>query len=459
MKNLIFTVEKLIKQNRVAELKKIVNETELLEVLLLFKELWGRRKKEELVVVFRLLNKEKSLQVFEQLEIENQEYLIAAFNDEKATDIVKNMAPDDRVKLLDELPAKVAKKLLNALTPQKRQQTFELLGYASETAGRVMTPEYIRLRKDITVEEALEKIRAAEEDSETIFTLYVTDKQRKLIGVVSLRELVKAKLNQKVEDIMTTSFVAVSTETDQEQAARILQERDLLAVPVVDSENRLVGIITIDDAMDILEAETTEDIFSKAGLIEINQRESLRSSRLLSSNIFEISKIRLPFLLITLTGGMLAGAVIGIFEEALEAVTMLALFIPVIMDMGGNVGTQSSTIFTRALVLGQISLSGFFKVWLREFKNGVFIGSVLGILGGLVAYLWQGIVGLGLAVGFAIFSTISIAAGLGFFVPWLLIKLGFDQAAGADPVITTIKDMSGLAIYFFFATLFLRGML
>ncbi len=453
-------VRALLAQKQMDALKHTLNQQDLLELINLFQELLEREKMDEMVVLFRLLNKNLSIQVFEQLSLEVQEQLLLAFTEDKAIEVVTALEPDDRVRLLDELPAKVAKKLLSALSSEERQKTADLLGYAPETAGRIMTPEYVSLKRNISVAQALERIRGQKKEAETINVLYVTDENRKLVGVISLGDLVVAEPDATIEQVMTKKIVWVATHMDQEAVARLLKARDLLAVPVVDREERLVGIVTVDDAIDILEEEATEDMLKKTGIGSfLYKREESRSSKLISGSLWHVFKVRLPFLIITLIGGMLAGAVIEVFEDTLDAVVTLAIFIPVIMDMGGNVGTQSSTIFTRAMVLGHINMSRFIKHLGREVGIGASMGAVLGLAALFIATVWQGIPELGYAVGLSLFLTVTIATALGFLTPYALIRIGLDQAAGSDPIITTIKDMSGLAIYFFSAGFFLSHLL
>ena len=442
----------LLQEKRMDELKTIVNQVDYLEVVRVLERL----PIEDCVVIFRLLNKEEAIEVFEQLELDIQQLLISGFADERAIEMFSALEPDDRVRLMDELPAKVAKKLLVSLTEEEKRMTSILMGYEAETAGRMMTPKYMSLKKGLTVEEALNKIRAIGRDIETLYYLYVTNDKRQLEGVVTLKELVTSDPSEKIENIIDEDIVSVRTSDDQEDVANVLKDRDIIAVPVVDSENRLVGVITIDDAMDVIEEETTADIFDKAGLIEFSRVETGRSTRLIKGNLWEVWRVRIPFLLITLAGGLLAGLLIESFEDTLEAITAVAFFIPVVMDMGGNVGTQSSTIFTRALVLGHINMKSFFKHWIREVGIGFSMGIVLGILAGLIAALWQGNVVFGLVVGVSLVLTITLATSLGFLVPYILVKLGFDQAAGSDPFITTIKDITGLFIYFFLVMTFME---
>ncbi|ABR49384.1 magnesium transporter [Alkaliphilus metalliredigens QYMF] len=443
-------------ENREMEsLKKLLSDAEVIEILNVIREL----SSEEQAIVYRLLSKDKALEIFEQLDTHLQQKLLASFTEERVIEIISELAPDDRVRLLDELPAKVTKKLVDSLSPEERKETALLMGYEEETAGRIMTTEYVRLKRSYTAGEALEKVRANAKEKETIYTIYITDDSRKLEGVLSLRELVMASPEDILENIMHQKVIKASTSTDQEEVARTLQELDLLALPVVDNENRLVGIITIDDAMDILEEETTEDIFDKAGLADFNRLESDRSARLVTGSVFQIWKVRLPFLLITMFGGLMAGVVIGAFEESLEAIAAVAIFIPVIMDMGGNAGTQSSTIFARGVILGHINTRKFLDHLRKETLVGLSMGALIGVATGIIASVWQGIPELGIAVGLALAITMTLATALGFLIPFMLLKLGVDQAAGADPIITTIKDISGLLIYFVLVNQFLGYLL
>lgn len=412
-------------------------------------------------VIYRLLPKDLATEVFDMMDFPVQAELLESFTSEEALDTLASLEPDDRVHLLDELPARVAKRFLEALPREQRDITARLMGYEDDTVGRIMSPIYIDIKKNMTVAEALERIRKRKNGSDLVITtVYVTDETRRLLGILPLSSLVTAQAETMIETLVKDEEpVAVRTHEDQETAARLLQQLDVVELPVLDRENRLVGILSVDDAMDVIREEVTDDMYDKVGLVDLTRRESDRSFALLNGSFLHVLGVRVPFLLITLAGGMLAGAVIDAFEEILEAVVATAIFIPVIMDMGGNVGTQSSTIFTRGMVLGQINMRRFFRQWLREVIHGAGMGVILGALGGAIAALWQGMPELGYAVGISLALTITIGIALGFLVPWVLIKMGFDQAAGADPIITTIKDMSGLVIYFFSVSFFLPQVL
>ena len=452
---LIETIIENINNKDMANLKHLLSGVEDVEILHAFIDL----PSDEQVIVFRLLAKDNALHLFEQLDTDLQQNLLRSFTDERAIEYVNELAPDDRVKLFDELPAAVVRRLIAMLSPEERELTNNLMGYSQGTAGRIATPKYISLRRDMTVGQSIEKIRKQAPDKETVYTLFVTDNSKKLEGVISLRELILADYDSIVGEIMHKKVIKTSTDADREDVARTLQELDLLAMPVVDAENRLVGIVTIDDAMDILEEEATEDMFNQAGLVDVTGSETDRSDVLINGTMRKIWKVRLPFLLITLVAGILSGAVISGFEQTLESIAVVAIFIPLIMDMGGNVGTQSSTVFVRGVVLGHIDMKNFFRHFLKEIVVGLSIGVLVGVAAGIVATIWQGMPMLGVAVGLALITTMTLAALLGFLVPYVLIKMNVDQAAGSAPIITSIKDISGLVIYFLLVSAFMGNML
>jgi len=435
-------------------LKKLLAGLEDVELQFAFNDL----SDEEQVITFRLLSKAAALTLFDQLDTEHQETLLHSFTNEKAIEFVNELAPDDRVRLLEELPAGVARQLIASLSHEERKITNLLLGYEDETAGRIMTTEFISLRRKMTVAQALDRVREQAHHKETIYTLYVTDSAKRLKGVISLKELILAQPSDVIENVMTKNAIRMHTDTDQEEVARTLQEMDLLALPVVDKEERLVGIVTIDDAVDILEDEATEDILDRAG---ITGNESDRSDLLVNGSLWKIWKVRLPILVITLAFAFVAGFIIEGFEEALDSIAAVAIFIPLIMGMSGNVGTQSSTVFARGVVLGQIDIKKFIKPFLKEIGVGFSMGILLGMLTAAIATVWGSVAGwpdtimLGLAVGLALIVAITVASLLGFLVPFLLIKLNLDQAAGSAPIITSIKDIAALLIYFLFVTIFL----
>lgn len=439
-------LKQAIKMNNMNEVKKLGNELDLYLLTEVFETLDAPSR----LVVFRMLNKNKALVLFEHLDVTLQTELIKSFKNNDAKEIFSALEPDDKLALMDELPATIAKQLVNTLSKEAREDVAILMGFEFGTVGRHMTPKYIRLTKEMTVEEAVKVIKAKGQSQEMIHHLFVTSNSRELEGILSLSDLVLADKADKIKDIMEKPEVFVYATEKDEVAAEKLQYADLLALPVVDSEKRLIGVLTVDDAMDILEEETVEQALSKAGFAE-SHKETTRSKVLTHGNLWQVWRVRVPYLMIALAGGLLAGFAIEQFEDSLEAVAALAFFIPVIMDMGGNVGTQSSTIFTRALIFGHINFKRFTKQWVREIMIGFTMGILAAVAAGVIVFVWQGDIRLTLTVSLALIATITIASTIGFLVPAVLSKLGFDQAAGSDPFITTIKDITGLLIYFILA--------
>jgi len=449
-KSFLALAEHLIEDKNYDALKEVLSAANELAII----DTMNHLCTEEQVIVYRLLSKDKALRVFEQLDISDQQRLINSFTEDAAIEIIEELDPDERVRLFDEMPAAFVKRMLAALSPKEREMTNLLMGFKAQTAGHIMTPEYVRVSRNLSVAEALEKTKIHVREKEMIYTIYVTDDARKLEGVIPLRDLWIAEPSAKVGDIMQEVTAQVSTDTDQEEVARLLQLLDWLAIPVVDNENRLVGVVTIDDAIDILEEEATEDILDSAGFADADS-ETDRSEVLINGSLWKIWKVRLPFLLATMGLGMVSGLVIDGFEETLEAMIGVAIFIPLIMGMGGNIGTQSSTVFARGLVLGHIQIKNFAKPFLKEVGIGLSIGLLVGVISGFVATFWLGIPMLGLAVGLAMTITMTIAAMLGFLVPYVLVRLKADQAAGSAPIITTLKDLVALLIYFACISLFM----
>ena len=453
-------VLELIENKDLTTLKGLLIEMDDVGILYAISEFSRERK----ALVFRLLPKDKALTIFEQLDTALQAELLESFTEKYAIEVIEELDPDDRVQLLDELPRAIAKRLIELLSPEDRAVTNILLGYEQGTAGRIMTTEFISLNKDMTVKEALAKIRKQAKQKETIYILYVTDAQRRLEGVLSLRNLITADEKSKIGDIMHDAVIKASTFDKQEEVAEKLKDFDILAIPVVDRENHLVGIITIDDAVDILEQQHTDDVLNQAGMAAA-KREANRSETLVHGSLWRIWRIRLPFLVITMIAGILSGLIIGGFEDTLAAIPAVAMFIPIIMDMGGNVGTQSTTVFVRGLSLGQIDTKRFWRHLGKEvfvgFTLGLVVATVVGtfiVIGTTMGWLGASPL-LALAVGLSLLTAMTLASALGFFVPFILIKMKLDSAAGSSPLITSIKDMVGLTVYFVLVSILMSSML
>jgi len=401
------------------------------------------------VIAFRLLSKTEAIEVYEHLDSGVQQALVEEFKRQDVLDVVDKMSPDDRARLFDELPAKIVSRLLAQLSPEERRSTALLLGYEAGTAGRIMTPEYISLKQQWTVAQALERIRRLAHVSETIYYLYVTDAARRLTGILSLRALVTAQPDQTIGEIMVREVVHVQTDTDQEEVARLIQRYDFLAVPVVDTEERLVGIITVDDVIDILEQETTEDIYALGGL-------QAGADSYFQTNLLTVARRRVVWLFVLLITNTVTTAVIRSQEEVLQQVVALAFFIPLLIGTGGNVGAQSSTVVIRGLNTDEIGKAIAFKVIRREAIAGLFLGLMLGITVLLWAYILQGNLVVSMAVGISLVAISVLASVAGAALPFLFQTIGLDPALMSAPFITTVVDVLGVLIYLNTARLFLK---
>jgi magnesium transporter len=395
-------------------------------------------------IAFRLLSKEEALEVYEHFDQRTQQALIEKFKRQDVTDIFGRMSPDDRVRLLDELPATVVRRLIEQISPEEREATATLLGYPAGTAGRLMTPRYVALRQTITVADTLEQIRDFAERSETIYYLYVVDAERRLVGILSLRELVSARPHETIEEIMKPHVISVTTETDQEDVARLIQRYDFVAMPVVDSEQRLVGIITIDDVLDILQEETTEDIYALGGL-------QSGKENYFQVNLFTVARRRVTWLLVLLVANTFTGTIMQTQEEVLEAVVALAFFVPLLIDAGGNVGAQASTVVIRGLSTEEIPQKATLRVITRELIAGAILGAMLAVITIAWAYLLQGDFQVAIVVGISLFAISLLASLAGSGLPFLFRLLKRDPALMSAPFITTIVDVLGVFIYFMLA--------
>jgi magnesium transporter len=400
-------------------------------------------------IAFRLLSKDEAIEVYEYLDPAIQEALLEDFKRPDVLEVVDGMSPDDRVRLFDELPAKVVRQLFYHLSAEERDATALLLGYPANTAGRMMTPEYVSLKESWTVAQALERIRQVARSTETIYYLYITDISRRLNGILSLRDLLTADLEVLISQIMNREVVRVETNTDQEEVARIIQDYDLIALPVVDREQRLVGIVTVDDILDVLEEETTEDIYTLGGL-QSDGDDYFRA------NLFTIARKRVVWLLVLLVTNTATSAVIRSQEDVLERVVALAAFIPLLIDTGGNVGSQSSTVIIRGLNTDNDQLRNRLSVIRREAIAGSILGAMLGVIVTVWAYFLQGDIGVALAVGISLFAISLIASIAGSGLPFLFQAFKLDPALMSAPFITTAVDVFGVLIYLNVARWILR---
>jgi len=400
-------------------------------------------------IAFRLLNKNQAIDVFEYLPTDVQEELINSLHDVQVVHLVEEMSPDERAYLFDELPAGVVKRLLQQLSPEQRQATATILGYPEGTAGRVMTTEYVRLRQGLTVGEALSKIRLQDEDKETIYYAYVTDDNRKLVSVVSLRQLLFTFPEVFIRDIASSQVVKVTTETPQEEVARIMQRYDLIAIPVVDREDRLVGIITIDDVVDILQEEATEDIQKLAAVS--GDEEALSPPHL------TIRK-RLPWLLGIMALYIGAASAIAPFQQVIAAVPVLAVIMPIFSNTGGTVGIQALTVTIRGLGVGEVTTKDAGKILRKELIAGLGTALALGSTMVLLSLIWAkpDEKWVALIAGIVMATNTMIAVSLGTLLPMGLQRLKLDPALMSGPLVTTMLDTIGFLTFLSMISLALK---
>ena len=392
-------------------------------------------------LAFRLLPKDEAIEVYEYLDPSVQQSLLERLRSGEVLELVEEMSPDDRVRLFDELPAKVVRRLLAELSPAERRVTAQLLGYEAETAGRLMTTEFIDLKEFHSAAQALELVRRRARDTETIYSLYVTDGSRHLTGILSLRDLVVADPHARIGDVMTREVVSVSTETDQEEVARAIQRYDFLAVPVVDREQRLVGIVTVDDVIDVIEQEATRDIYA-AGAVQAGDEDDY-----FQSNLFTVARRRVVWLLVLVVANGFTSEVIALHGQVLSQVVLLAAFIPLLIGTGGNVGAQSSTVVIRGLSTQRIQSLGSTRTILRETVAGALLGLLMLVV--VVPWAWWRGDGplVGLSVGISLMAITTLASTAGAALPLLFARLGLDPALMSAPFITTATDVAGVFIY------------
>ena len=392
-------------------------------------------------LAFRLLPKDEAIEVYEYLDAAVQQTLLERLRSGEVLELVEEMSPDDRVRLFDELPAKVVRRLLAELSPAERRITAQLLGYEAETAGRLMTTEFVDLKEFHSAAQALAIVRRRARDTETIYSLYVTDGSRHLTGILSLRDLVTADPEARIGDVMTREVVSVDTDTNQEEVARAIQRYDFLAVQVVDREQRLVGIVTVDDVIDVIEQEATRDLYA-AGAVQAGDEDDY-----FQSNLFTVARRRVVWLLVLLVANSGTSAVIASQELVLKQVVVLAAFIPLLIGTGGNVGAQSSTVVIRGLSTQRLQAMGAWRAIWRE----AVAGALLGLLMVLAVVPWAAYVagswGVATAAGLSLVVITTLAATAGAALPLLFDRLGLDPALMSAPFIATITDVAGVFIY------------
>ncbi|MGB3974090.1 MAG: magnesium transporter [Peptococcia bacterium] len=431
-----------IEEGKYADVRKEIVEMNVVDIAHLFAEL--NRKK--LLVVFRILPKDMAAGVFSYISNELQRYIIESITDEEIKNILDELFFDDTIDFLEEMPSNVVKKVLKNTDEKTRKLINQFLNYPEDSAGSIMTIEFVDLKKEMTVKEAIQHIKETGIDKETINTCYVIDNNRILEGVVSIRRLILSEDSAIVNDIMETDVVYINTHDDQEKIASLFKKYDFLSMPVVDNECRLVGIVTIDDIVDIIEQENTEDL-QKMAAMQPSEKEYLKT------NVLELAKHRIAWLLILMISATFTGKIIRRFDEMLQSVVVLASFIPMLMDTGGNAGSQSSTLIIRGLAMGEIKLKDVFKVLWKEIQVSCLVGFSLSAVNFVRLYYLEKVdLPIVITVTITLFFTVIIAKIVGGTLPIIAKKIKLDPAIMASPLITTIVDAVALILYFTTAT-------
>lgn len=441
-------IVELIKEKKINELHKMLEEINSADFPSLFEEL----EEEYIVIIYRLLSKEKAAEVFAELDSDVQEKLINVFTDKELKTVISQLFMDDTVDLIEEMPSSVVKRILNNVNATDRKVINELLNFPEDSAGSIMTTEFVEFKENITIAQAFDIIRKTGIKKETVYSCYVVDKSRKLIGYVDIKEMLTSDSNLKITEIMEENPISVLTTEDQENVAKMFDKYNYMAIPVVDKENRLVGIVTIDDAIDVMQDENTED-FEKMAAMLPNEETYFKTG------VFTHAKNRILWLLVLMLSSTVTGAIIEKYEAAVAAIPILVAFIPMLMDTGGNCGSQSSTLIIRGLALDEIKISDIFKVIWKELRVAIVVGITLAIVTALRVYLQYGknysgqVVQLSTVVGVTIIATAIIAKLVGGILPIVAKKLKLDPAIMAAPLITTIVDMCSILVFFKVAVL------
>ncbi len=436
----------LINEKKYSEAREELLKLNSVDIATLLEEV---DNKKNMLVLFRLLPKDIEIDVFSYMSNDMQQYIIQSITHEEMTTIIDQLYFDDVIDLLEEMPANIVKKILLNTDEKKRKLINQFLKYEEDSAGSIMTIEFVDLKKEMTVEQAIERIRKIGVDKQTINTCYVIDKNRKLEGITSIRRLILSNKDVLIKDIMKENYVSINTFDDQEYVASQFKKYDLVSMPVVDKEHRLVGIITIDDIVDIIDQENTED-FHKMAAMEPSEEEYLKTG------VFELAKHRIIWLLVLMISATFTGNIIRKSEDVLQSVVILASFIPMLMDTGGNSGSQSSTLVIRGLALGEIKLKDIFKVMWKEFRVSVVVGIALSVVNFLRVYFIEKVSFMvSITVCISLFFTVVLAKVVGGILPIVAKKLKLDPAIMASPLITTIVDAVALLIYFGIAKILL----
>ena len=441
----------LLEERRFTEMKAMLSEINPADLVEYLDEI----PKSDLLLVFRILPKELAAETFVEMDSDMQRHLISAFSDKELRDMLSELFVDETVDIIEEMPASVAKRIISQSDPQTRREINQILAYPDDSAGSMITTEYVDLKKSLTVADAFKHIKDTGPDKETIYTAYVTDSRRKLIGVVTAKDLLLSSPEQTIEEVMDENVLFAYTSDDKETVVQMFDKYDILALPIVDAEKRLIGIITVDDAIDVIQEEATEDIEKMAAIMPSDKTY-------LKTGVFTTFASRIPWLLFLMLSATFTGWIITAFESALAFETALIAFIPMIMNTGGNSGSQSSVTVIRALSLGDIEFKDSIRVFFKEFRVSILCGLILAVANYIKILLLDNLLlGSGISntiafvVSLTILATVMFAKIIGCLLPIGAKKIGLDPTVMASPFITTLVDTVSLLIYFAFASMLL----
>ena len=438
-------VEELLEKREFKELKELLETMHPVDIVEILEDIEQR----QMILIFRLLAKEEAAEVFTDMNSDMREYLINALTDSELEEVMDEMYLDDSVDVLEEMPANVVDRLLSVTDEETRQKINALLQYPEDSAGSIMNVEYISLRKEMTVEDAILKIRQVGINRETIYTCYVTEK-KKLIGAVDVKDLLTAGESRLIEEIMDENVLCARTLDDQEEVASKIRKYGLVAIPIIDHENCLVGIVTVDDAMLVMQEETTEDISMMAGV-------SPNEDSYFGTSVFQHAKNRSLWLMLLMLSATVSGEILAHYEKAMAAMPVLITFIPMLMGTSGNRGSQSSTMVIRGLAVGEIQFKDFFRVVFKEIRVALIVGVLLAIVNGIRVYLmYDQDLTLAIAIGITMIAIVCMAKCVGCTLPLLAKKIGLDPALMAAPLISTIMDTCTILMYFAIITALYR---
>ena len=406
-----------------------------------FPSIFEALDEKDMIIIFRLLNKEEAAEIFAELDADLQEKLINSFSDAELKYVVDNLFMDDTVDMIEEMPSNVVKRILKNVNEKDRKVINEILNYPDDCAGSIMTTEFVDLKEDMTVDDAFAKIKKIGLKKETVYNCYVLDKNRKLLGVIDIKDLLIADRTEKIKELMDENIITVTTLDDKEDVAKIFDKYDYVALPFVDKEFRLVGIVTVDDAIDVMKEEASED-FEKMAAITPNEDGYYKTP------VIVHAKNRIVWLLFLMFSSIVTGAVITHYEQAFAALPILVSFIPMIMGTGGNCGSQSSTLVIRGLAVDEIHSKDFLKVWWKEIRVAVIVGIIMAIVNCIRIYIQYKDLQLGLVVGLTLIVTIMISKSLGSMLPLICKKLKLDPAIMAAPLISTMLDTCSVLVFF-----------